>query len=68
MGTSNGGPQGWGVCPLIVMCPVYPWLVLLRELMQIPESGPTQPLQLHTNDPISLYPMYSTVATLHEIT
>lgn len=70
---SSGDSQVRRVCPLVVTealltRPLWPWLVLLRELMQIPESGPTQSLWLHTKNPVSLYPRYSTVATLQEVT
>lgn len=70
---SSGDSQVRRVCPLVVTealltRPLWPWLVLLRELMQIPESGPTQSLWLHTKNPVSLYATYSTVATLQEVT
>lgn len=60
---SSGGSQVWRVYPLVVteallMCPLCPWLVLLRELVQIPESGLTQSLWLQIKDPVSLYPMW----------
>lgn len=67
MGILRCGGYAFSNYEALLMCPMCPQLVL-RELVQIPEDGLTQPLCFHTHDPISLYPMYSTVATLQETT